>query len=123
MNDSEKDDSNRILDAFENALEQSKSEYYVLQLFVTGTTPKSAQAIQNIQNICEKHLKGRYKLEVVDIYQQPDKAKEAQIVAVPTLIKQLPRPLRKVVGNLSNVEHIVAGLGLHIEKSNDISDK
>ncbi|NWJ48384.1 MAG: thiol-disulfide isomerase [Chloroflexi bacterium] len=115
MKDSENEDTDSTLDAFEKALEQVNSEHYILRLFVTGTTPKSAQAIQNIQRICEEHLQGRYKLEVIDIYQQPEKAKEAQIVAVPTLIKQLPLPLRKVVGNLSDVERVVAGLGLQME--------
>src|SRR5689334_11383573 len=73
---------------------------YVLRLYVTGATPKSARAISNLKAICEEHLQGRYSLEVIDVYQQPELAQEANIIAMPTLVKQLPSPLRRLVGDL-----------------------
>lgn len=88
----------------------------MLRLFVTGTTPRSVQAISNIKKICEEHLKGRYELEVVDVYQQPELARKEQIVAVPTLIKELPRPLRKLIGDLSDTQRVLVGLDLKHRK-------
>lgn len=85
---------------------------YVLRLFVTGSTPRSASAIANIRALCERHLAGRYDLEVVDIYQQPSRAAGAQIIAAPTLIKQLPTPLKRIVGDLSNPDRIMVCLDL-----------
>ena len=80
---------------------------YSFKLYVSGLTPKSLRAIENIKALCEEHLKGRYELEIVDIYQHPEQAMEAQIVAAPTLIKELPLPLRKFIGDLSDKEHIL----------------
>jgi circadian clock protein KaiB len=97
---------------FEEALGQSKPEKYVLRLYITGMTPRSAQAIENIREICEAHLKGHYELEVIDIYQNPSLAQGEQLVAAPTLIKKLPLPLRRLVGDLSNEERVLAGLDL-----------
>lgn len=88
---------------------------YVLRLFVTGSTPRSARSILNIRNFCEDRLLGRYKLDVVDIYQQPELAREEQIVAAPTLIKKLPAPLRRLVGDLSDQDRVLAGLDLTAE--------
>ncbi len=88
------------------------SETYVLKLFVSGSTPRSVIAIENIRRICEEHLKGRYELQVVDVYQQPGLARSEQIIAAPTLIKQLPVPLRRFVGDLSDEETVLVGLGL-----------
>ena len=85
---------------------------YVLRLFVTGTTPRSARAISNLRRICDERLHGTYSLEVIDIYQSPQAAKEHQIVAVPTLIKVLPQPLRRIIGDLANLERVLAGLDL-----------
>jgi circadian clock protein KaiB len=85
---------------------------YVLRLFVTGTTPRSAAAVANIRSLCERHLAGRYDLEVVDIYQQPKQAVGAQIIAAPTLIKQLPTPLKRIVGDLSNPDRVMVCLDL-----------
>jgi circadian clock protein KaiB len=87
-------------------------EKYCLRLYVTGTTPKSNRAITNIKRICEEHLRGRYTLEVVDIYQQPVLARGEQIIAAPTLIKRLPLPLRKFIGDMANTERILLGLDL-----------
>jgi len=89
-----------------------KDETYVLRLYVTGLTPRSQTAIKNIKRICEEHLRGRYDLEVIDIYKQPALAKGEQIIAAPTLIKKLPLPLRRFIGDLSNTERIVFGLDL-----------
>ena len=89
-----------------------KDEKYVLRLYVTGQTPKSVRAIANIKAICEEHLKGRYDLQVIDIYQRPALAQDEQILAAPTLIKKLPLPLRRLVGDLSKTEHVLLGLDL-----------
>jgi circadian clock protein KaiB len=88
---------------------------YVLRLYVTGSTPRSARSIFNIRKFCEERLLGRYKLEVIDIYQQPELARQEQIVAAPTLIKRLPLPLRTLVGDLSDRERVLAGLDLKSE--------
>ena len=85
---------------------------YVLCLYVTGSTPRSARSIFNIHKLCEDRLAGRYKLEVIDIYQQPDLARAEQIIAAPTLIKKLPLPLRKLVGDLSDEQRVLVGLDL-----------
>ncbi len=94
----------------------SKAIKYVLRLYITGTTPRSQEAIRNIRRICEEELKGRYDLEVIDVYQQPDLARKEQILAAPTLIRELPLPLRKLVGDMSNTEKVVVGLEIRTEK-------
>lgn len=83
---------------------------YVLRLYITGMTPRAREAIKNIKRICEEELKGRYELEIVDVYQQPELAKKEQILAAPTLIRKLPLPLRKLVGDMSDKERVVLGL-------------
>jgi circadian clock protein KaiB len=85
---------------------------YVLRLYVAGQTPKSVNAITNIKKICEENLKGNYELTVVDLYQQPQLADGEQIIAVPTLIKKLPPPLRRIIGDMSNTERMLVGLDL-----------
>jgi circadian clock protein KaiB len=87
-------------------------ERYVLKLYVTGATARSLRAIANIKTVCEQHLKGRYHLEVVDIYRRPELVRKDHIVAVPTLIKMLPVPLRLLVGDLSRTEQVLQGLDL-----------
>lgn len=94
------------------ALDDGSSERYLLRLYVTGTTPASARAIERVQGICEEHLRERYDLEVIDIYQLPALAKDQQIVATPTLIKVLPVPLRRFIGDLSRVENVLFGMDL-----------
>jgi circadian clock protein KaiB len=91
---------------------KAKRPRYVLRLYVAGTTPQSVRAIASIKAVCEEHLAGLYSLEVVDIYQQPTLARDRQIVAVPTLIKELPRPLRMLVGDMSNRERVLVGLDI-----------
>jgi circadian clock protein KaiB len=99
--------------AFEAALGAKADEpYYRLRLFVSGTTPRSARAIQNIRALCEQKLHGRYELEVIDIYQHPEYAKPEQIIVTPTLVKKLPAPLRKIIGDLSDRERVLVGLDL-----------
>ncbi|HTX69572.1 MAG TPA: circadian clock KaiB family protein [Thermoleophilia bacterium] len=85
---------------------------YVLRLYVTGQTPRSLLAIQNIKQICETHLKGRYDLEVIDIYKRPSLAKGERVIAAPTLVKSLPAPIRRFVGDLSDTEKVLFGLDL-----------
>ena len=89
-----------------------KSKEYVLRLYVAGTTSKSIRAVANIKEICESSLKNRYDLEVIDIYQQPVLIKGEQIIAAPTLVKKLPLPLRKFIGDMSDTERILVGLDL-----------
>jgi circadian clock protein KaiB len=101
---------------FEAALALANKPTYVLRLYVAGTTSQSASAIVQLKEICEAHLKGHYSLEVVDIYQQPALAKDEQIVAVPTLIRKLPLPLRRLIGDLSNEERVLVGLELQTAK-------
>ncbi len=100
----------------ERALRAEKKTKYVLKLYVAGITPASTRAIASITAICEEHLKGRYSLEIVDIYQQPTLAKGEQIIAAPTLIKKLPLPLRRFIGNMANRESILVGLDLRPKK-------
>jgi circadian clock protein KaiB len=100
------------VEVFEKALKDAKDKEYVLRLYVAGVTPRSTQSIINMKKICEEHLKGRYELEVIDIYQQPVLAKDEQIIAVPTLVKKLPLPLRRFIGNMADVERILVGLDL-----------
>jgi len=97
-------------EAFEMALQETDPGNYVLRLFVSGMTPNSLKAIENIRKICTEHLEGRYQLEIIDIYQRPIFAKEGQIVAAPTLVKELPLPLRKFIGDMSQTERILLGL-------------
>jgi circadian clock protein KaiB len=91
---------------------ENPAERYVLRLFITGMTPRCARALENLRTICEKHLEGRYELQVIDIYQQPEIAAREQIVAAPTLIKALPAPLRRIIGDMSNEDRMLVGLDL-----------
>jgi circadian clock protein KaiB len=90
----------------------TRDQRYVLRLYVTGLTPNSTRAVANAKAICEEHLQGRYDLQIIDIYQQPKLAKGMQIIAAPTLVKKLPLPLRRLVGDLSQVERVLKGLDL-----------
>lgn len=84
----------------------------ILRLYVAGSTPQSSRAIRNLKAICETHLEGRYALTVVDLYAQPERARENQIVVAPTLVRQMPLPVRRVVGDLSNTERVLAALDM-----------
>jgi len=111
--ENEKEDTTQ---EFEEALKRLSQEKYVFRLFIAGLNPKSLEAIENIKRICENHLPNRYQLEIIDIYQQPILAKDGQIVAAPTLVKELPPPMRKLIGSLSDADRVLVGLDLHIEK-------
>lgn len=105
------------LAAFEAAAAAHDEAHYVLRLYVTGTTRHSTRAIVNIRNICEEHLKGRYELKIVDISQRGALLEGEQIIAAPTLIKKLPLPLRRFIGDMSQTERILFGLDLREQKS------
>lgn len=90
----------------------SGEEPWELRLYTAGQTPKSVAAFANLKRICEEHLPGRYKIEVIDLMQNPRLAKEDQIVAIPTLVRKLPDPLRRIIGDLSDVERTLVGLQL-----------
>ena len=109
---SESEETKRELE--KAALDQPQR--YVLRLYITGTTPASTRAIEKVKSVCEEHLQGRYELEVIDIYQTPALAKDHQIIATPTLIKVLPTPLRRFIGDLSRAEKILFGLDLREKK-------
>ena len=105
------------LEEFEEAIETHKKDgKYVLRLFVAGINPKSKKAIENLREVCEENLKDQYELEIIDIYQQPIFAREGKIVAAPTLIKELPLPIRRFVGDLSDKEKLLLGLDLRSQK-------
>jgi circadian clock protein KaiB len=88
------------------------SSSYVLSLYVSGMTPRSTEAINNLRQICEQHLSGRYELQIIDIYKHPELAGQEQVIATPTLVKRLPAPIRRLVGTLSDEERVLVGLDL-----------
>jgi circadian clock protein KaiB len=85
---------------------------YVLRLYVTGLTPRSTRAIGTVRSVCDEHLAGQYDLEIIDVYQQPDRSTEDQIVAIPTLVKCSPQPQRLIIGDMSDRNRLLLGLGL-----------
>jgi circadian clock protein KaiB len=108
---------------FEKAAAMHNHAKYILRLYVTGMTPKSTRAIANVQELCEKYLEGAYELKVIDIYQQPKLAAGEQIIAAPTLIKQLPLPFRKLIGDMSDTERFLIGIDLKTKKTEGRSQK
>src|ERR1043165_2048226 len=95
----------------DKAKHSKKNRYeFVLRLFITGATPNSMRALTNIKEICEKHLKGRYSLEIIDVYQQGKIAEEEQLIALPLLIKKQPLPERRMIGDLSDTDKVLKGL-------------
>ena len=124
-NENSKPDGKRPLtttESFERAIKGSalKRARYILRLYVTGSTGRSLQAVYNLKKICEEHLPD-YDLEVIDIYKDPEAAREAQVIAAPTLVKKLPLPIRKFVGDLSNTQKILVGLDIY--KRQDLNDQ
>lgn len=103
-----------VLKDFEKVLREFEKEHFVFHLYIAGASEKSSEAIKNIKEFCEKYLKDHYKLEVVDIYQQPESTSENQVIVVPTLIKQLPPPVKKFIGNLSNINQILMGIPINL---------
>jgi circadian clock protein KaiB len=104
----------RTLQEFEKLVADFAQPSFLFRLYVSGTSPRSAHAITNVRNICEQYLPAQYELEVIDVYQQLQATKDAQIIAVPTLIKELPFPPQRFVGDMSNTERIVVGLKLKL---------
>ncbi len=94
------------------ARKKSPSDEWILRLYVAGQSPRSAAALRNLELICEEHLAGRYRIEVIDLLKQPQLARGDQIVAVPTLVRHLPPPMKKIIGDLSNADRVLVGLDL-----------
>jgi circadian clock protein KaiB len=107
--------SSRATQAFEKALAASRTGKYVLRLYVAGATDRSRQALLRVRRMCETELNGEYDLEVIDIYQQPIIARDGQILATPTLVREFPRPVRRLIGNLSNTTGLFVGLDLDLK--------
>jgi circadian clock protein KaiB len=101
-----------IAERLERASRDASSERYLLKLYVSGMTPRSTRAVECVRMICDRYVPGGYDLEVVDIYQQPHLARDDQIVAAPTLVKCLPLPIRRVIGDLSSTDRVLLGLDL-----------
>jgi len=95
---------------------EDSNEVYDLRLYVAGQTQKSMEAFENLKKIAEEHLKGRYKIEVVDLTKNPKLARGDQIIATPTLVRKLPEPIRKIIGDLSNKERVLVGLDIRTRK-------
>ncbi len=90
------------------------SKRYVLRLYIAGQTPRSLQALSNLRRICAEHLSGKYKVEVIDLIQKPQLAAGDQILAIPTLVRPLPKPARRIIGDLSNTERVLVGLDVQL---------
>lgn len=112
--DAHPDDS--VTRGFEEALAATGEGQYVLRLYLTGSTSRSIRTVEAVKTLCEHYLAGRYDLEVVDLYQQPERADSAQIIAAPTLVKELPLPLRRLVGDLTNPDRLLIALNLRPDK-------
>jgi circadian clock protein KaiB len=97
---------------FDLSMSEFGKDKYILRLYITGSTSRSILAITNLKKICEEYLEGRYELEVIDLYKNPSLAKGEQIIAAPTLIKKLPLPFRRIIGDMSNKEKVLFGLDL-----------
>ena len=92
----------------------NEESHYILKLFITGASPNSARAITNLKSICEKYIKSGYEMEIIDVYQQPSKAKSEQIIALPMLMKCFPLPIKRLFGDMSDTGKVLKGLGLNI---------
>jgi circadian clock protein KaiB len=98
----------------EPTVQKAAAARFVLKLYVAGQSPKSVLAIANLKKICEENLRGHYELEVIDLYQQPQLARGEQIIALPTLIRKLPAPLRRIIGDMSNTARVLGGLDMQL---------
>jgi circadian clock protein KaiB len=97
-----------------NGSSRGDGKRYLLRLYVAGQTPRSLQALSNLKRICEEYLSGRYKVEVIDLIQKPQLAAADQILAIPTLVRPLPKPARRIIGDLSNTERVLVGLDVQV---------
>lgn len=114
---SEKTAAKRIAKPTDKAIKKTaSSDVWNLRLYVAGQTPKSVAALTNLKNICEQHMKGKYTIDVIDLLRNPQLAKGDQILAIPTLVRKLPVPVRKILGDLSNTERVLVGLDLRPAK-------
>ena len=102
----------RNMSALEEPSPPAASDFYDLRLYVAGQTPKSMTALANLKRFCEEHLAGKYRIEVIDLVENPKLARGDQILAIPTLVRRLPEPIRKIIGDLSNSERVVVGLDI-----------
>ncbi len=100
----------------ESEIPKTESDRFELRLYVAGQTPKSIAAFNNLKKICEEHLAGKYSIEIIDLLKNPQLARGDQILAIPTLVRKLPQPLRKIIGDLSNTERVLVGLDLRPAK-------
>ena len=111
-----KDSSNESFinskEAFDRVISNLEPEKYVFRVYVAGNSPKSVRAIQNLKRICEEHLSGKYEIEVIDIYERPELLEQEQIWAIPTVIKKLPPPLQRLIGDMTKTDDVRLGLGL-----------
>ncbi len=108
---------NPLMGEQESANATAPERHYELRLYVAGQTLRSVEAFANLKKICEEHLKGRYSIEVIDLLENPKLAKGDQILAIPTLVRKLPEPIRKIIGNLADTERVLIGLDLRSRKS------
>ena len=99
-----------IITRFEELLERPPGDFYVLRLYVAGASERSARAVRNLTRICEEHFAGRYELTVIDLLQSPGEAQAAAVVAAPTLVKELPLPIKRLIGDLSDTERVLVAL-------------
>jgi circadian clock protein KaiB len=94
-----------------------RAEVYELRLYIAGQTRKSITALANLRRLCEQHLAGQYRIEIIDLLQHPDQAQRDQILAIPTLVRRLPEPIKRIIGDLSNSERVLVGLEVHTAPS------
>jgi circadian clock protein KaiB len=106
------EDNDYLMDNFEQTISELENQHYYLRLYIAGTTPRSIRALQRIKSICETYLQGRCELEVIDVYQSSEQLQLDNIVVIPTLIKQLPLPLQRMIGDLSDTEKVLFGLDI-----------
>jgi circadian clock protein KaiB len=106
----------RLVDATEAPQPLPEREHWDLRLYVAGQSPKSLRALSNLKDLCEEHLAGRYTIEIVDLVEQPSLARQDDILAIPTLVRRLPAPLRKIIGDLSNTERVLVGLSIRPDR-------
>ncbi|MCW2994408.1 MAG: KaiB domain protein [Conexibacter sp.] len=106
----------RLVDATEAPPAPPEREHWDLRLYVAGQSPKSLRALSNLKDLCEEHLSGRYAIEIVDLVEQPSLARQDDILAIPTLVRRLPAPLRKIIGDLSNTERVLVGLSIRPDR-------
>jgi len=112
MTTSRKQGDSDATEAFEQAVQEAASAHYVLVLYIAGMSRRSIDAIANLTAVCDRYLPGRYEFEIVDVIQQPARASAANLIGMPTLIKEFPAPMRKMLGNLSDEQNVLVGLGL-----------